>query len=127
MLSELGIGCRPLLSGACRDVSKSAPSQATSIDCREMHVGKKTCTTPVRSKLTPPEVARRWGISPEKVISWIQSGELRAMDASAKPGGRPRYLIDIRDLEAFEMRRSVTTVPKTRRQRKTQPGVIQYF
>jgi len=52
-------------------------------------------TADSRDKLTPPEVARRWGVAPETVISWIRSGELKAIDVSARPGiGRPRYRID---------------------------------
>ena len=59
-------------------------------------------------KLTPPQLASRLGVGTEKVLSWIRSGELRAMNAATKPNGRPRYLIDIEDLRAFENRRAVT-------------------
>ena len=79
-----------------------------------------------RTKLTPPEVARRWGVSAEKVIAWIRSGELHAMNAATRPGGRPRYLIDLRDLEAFELRRSATPVPRSKRRRQ-ESGVTEYF
>ena len=79
-----------------------------------------------KTKRSPPEVARDWGISPEKVIDWIRSGELRAMNAAARPGGRPRYLIDVRDLEAFQLRRSVQPTPRTHR-RRAPPDVIEYF
>ncbi|MFV1968387.1 MAG: helix-turn-helix domain-containing protein, partial [Pirellulaceae bacterium] len=73
-----------------------------------------------RTKLTPPELASRWGISPEKVVAWVRSGELRAIDASTRRGGRPRYLIDISDVEAFERRRAVAPPPpsSTRTHRK---------
>jgi hypothetical protein len=30
-----------------------------------------------RTELTPPEVAARWGVAPEKILAWIRSGELR--------------------------------------------------
>jgi len=82
---------------------------------------------PDRAKLTPPEVARRWGVSPDKVIGWIRSGELRAIDVSAHPGiGRPRYRIDITDLMEFEMRRQVVITPKVKRRRRD-PSVIEFF
>lgn len=58
-------------------------------------------------KLTPPQIAKQWGIAPEKVVAWIQAGELRAIDASTTRGKRPRYLIDIEDLAAFEKSRLV--------------------
>ncbi len=30
-----------------------------------------------RTKLTPPELGRRWGLDPHKIVGWIRSGELR--------------------------------------------------
>jgi hypothetical protein len=62
-----------------------------------------------KTKLTPPEVAEMWGISPDKVLLWIRTGELRAIDASTRGDGRPRYLIDLKDLAAFERDRSTVT------------------
>lgn len=80
-----------------------------------------------RQKSTPPQVAQLWGVSPEKVIEWIKAGELRAINAATRCGGRPRYLIDLHDLEAFELRRSAAPVANTRRRRRSEPGVIEYF
>ncbi len=81
-----------------------------------------------RKKLSPPELARYWGIGADKVLTWIRSGELRAINAATKRGGRPRYLIDAKDIEAFEKIRSVTTTPPApRRQKATSDGVIEYF
>jgi excisionase family DNA binding protein len=59
-------------------------------------------------KLTPPQLARRLGVGTDKVLNWIRTGELRAINGATKPNGRPRYLVDIEDLEAFENRRAVT-------------------
>ena len=66
-----------------------------------------------KTKITPPEVAALWGISCEKVLNFIRSGELRAINA-ASPGRnqRPRYLIDVTDLADFERRRSTGPAPK---------------
>jgi len=81
-----------------------------------------------RQKITPPELAARWGIDPAKVLTWIRSGELRAIDAATRPGGRPRFLIDQRDIEAFERRRSVQAPsPTPTRRRAKQPDIIQFF
>lgn len=80
------------------------------------------------TKLTPPQLARRWGISPDKVLAWIRAGELRAIDACTKLGGRPRYLIDERDIAEFEGRRSSTRQePCLRRQQGLQNGITQFF
>ena len=80
-----------------------------------------------RTKLTPPEIARRWGIKSHKVLAWIRSGDLRAINAAATLDGRPRYLIDLEDLAAFERAREVVA-KKPRRSRKSQDvGITEFF
>ena len=37
-----------------------------------------------RSTVTPPQLARTWKISPDKVRGWIRCGELRAFDSSTE-------------------------------------------
>ncbi len=80
-----------------------------------------------REKLTPPELARRWGIKPEKVLAWIRSGELRAINAATQQSGRPRYLIDPDEVEAFEQRRAVVERPAVTRRRRRRRDVPRYF
>lgn len=85
-------------------------------------------TAPIqRTKFTPPELAAMWGKKPETIITLIRSGALRAIDA-ALPGKRPRYLIDVADIAAFEARRAVVPPPKVvRRKRQSEPTYRQYF
>jgi excisionase family DNA binding protein len=73
-----------------------------------------------RTKLTPPELAALWGLSTDKILAWIRAGELRAFNAVTRLGGRPRWLIDIAEVEAFEARRSNTTtkLPSPKRRRR---------
>ena len=81
-----------------------------------------------KQKLTPPEVAAAWGLSPDKVLRWIATGELHAINVATRATGRPRWLIDEADLAAFEARRSVRPVtcpPKRRRQPCA--GVTEFF
>jgi hypothetical protein len=68
-----------------------------------------------RTKLTPPDLARRWGVSTTKIVNFIKSGELRAINIAAHRKNRPRYLIDVADIAAFEKSRSVVpdTGPRT--------------
>jgi len=81
-----------------------------------------------RTKLSPPALAAKWGVSPEKVIAWIRSGELRAIDAATTRGGRPRYLIDVDDISDFEQRREVQPPPRpAKRRRSTIPEGETYF
>ncbi len=78
-----------------------------------------TNDAPARTKLTPPQMARSWGIDVAKILGWIRSGELKACNAATHPGGRPRWLIDVREIEAFEARRSSQPTPrKPRRTRR---------
>lgn len=81
-----------------------------------------------KTKLTPPELARLWGISPDKVLTWIRRGELRAINVATTRNGRPRYLIDIEDVQMFESRRStITSIDSRPRPKRTLPDVIEYF
>lgn len=66
-----------------------------------------------KCKLTPPEVAHLWGVTVDKIYAFIRSGELRAING-ATPGRnqRPRFLIDLDDLDDFERRREVQPAPR---------------
>jgi len=59
-----------------------------------------------RQKWTPPEIAKRFGVSRAKVLAWITSGELRAIDCSTRQGARKRWRIDAADLAEFEAARA---------------------
>jgi transposase len=63
-------------------------------------------TATLSRKLTPPELAKRYGVEPSKVIAWIKAGELRAVNIATKATGRPRYIIDEQDVAAFEEQRA---------------------
>lgn len=79
-------------------------------------------------KLTPPLLAAQWGVSPDKILSWIRSGELRAINAATSSVGRPRYLIDPQDVAAFENRRMVRANEQIQRRRKRQRlDIKEYF
>ncbi len=71
-----------------------------------------------RRKLTPPQIAAQYGISPDKVVTWITSGELKAFNAATRPTMRPRWLVDVEDLADFERRRAAVAPPKPQSRRK---------
>jgi excisionase family DNA binding protein len=78
--------------------------------------------------LTPPEVARQWRIKHDKVLTWIRSGELRAINVATKPGGRPSYRIDPVDLKAFADRRAAVALPRPpRRKGRRKTARKEYF
>ncbi len=90
-----------------------------------------------RTKFTVPVLAKMWGVSSSKITTFIRTGELRAINSATKLGGRPRYLIDQDDIEAFERSREVvpsaepstrtSAEPSTRRLRKSASDVTEYF
>jgi len=97
----VGIGLARVILTACLAASKHPEPKAT---------------------LTPPQLAKEWGISPDKVLGWIRSGELKARNVSQ--GTRPRYLIDREALESFRPPREK---PAKQRRRKTRGDVIEFY
>jgi hypothetical protein len=77
--------------------------------------------------LSPPAVGRRLGVSADKVVGWIRTGELRAADLAQRRGGRPRYRVSLADVEVFLQRRSAAPTPRPRRRGRQMAGVIEFF
>ena len=81
-----------------------------------------------RTKRTPPQYAQQLGVSNGKVLDFIRSGELRAINIATSRDGRPRYVIDVADIEAFERGREIVpSAEPTRRLRKSASDVTEYF
>ena len=82
-----------------------------------------------REFYTPPELGREWGTGSDKVLGWIHSGELPAVNFAASVGGRPRWRISRADAEQFLRSRSSTPAPpaKTRRRRQPSGQVKEFF
>lgn len=77
---------------------------------------------------SPPQLAKRLGIDPGKVLAWIYSGQLRAVNVATNLGGRPRWRIAMGDFEAFLLQRqSPAVAPKPRNRRRKKDGVTEFF
>ena len=76
--------------------------------------------------LTTTEVARRLGVSADKIRYWITTRELRAINVALRRGGRPRWRIAVEDLAAFLAARTVTPEPVVKRRRKNST-VIEFY
>ncbi len=75
---------------------------------------------------TPPQVAEQLAVDPVKVIGWIKSGMLTAVNVGEGPL-RPRYRIAPESLADFLRRRETSApAPRPARRRKP-PAVKQYF
>ena len=87
--------------------------------------------TPIeKRKLTVPQVAKLWGVSTHKVIHFIRTGEVRAINLAASRTNRPRYSIDRTDIERFEASRTVLSdggESTTRRLRRRVAGNVKEF
>lgn len=77
--------------------------------------------------LTPPKLAKRWGVSAETVIGFILAGELEGFNVASRNSTRPRYRITREAIADFERRRSAVVAPTPRRRRKAQTGVRTFY
>jgi hypothetical protein len=68
--------------------------------------------------LTVADVARRYRVGEDKVRSWINRGELRAINTATVLCGKPRWVIQPEDLAAFERGRAGGPPPTPRRRRR---------
>ena len=84
----------------------------------------------IKTKMSPPELAARWGKKPSTIIGLIRCGALPAIDARLPGAKRPRYLIDQNDIDFFQQRRAVVPAakpPRIRRPKRNDPDYITYF
>lgn len=77
--------------------------------------------------MTPPEVAASRGVSVKKVLLWIETGELVAVNLATSRQGRPRWKISKDALQRFESaRQSLPAVPIAPRRKKSATRVIEF-
>lgn len=77
--------------------------------------------------LSPAEVAKVLKVSHDKVLGWINSGQLKASNLN-NPGARPRYAIAKDDLSEFLKRRQPAPKPaKPRKRARPDDDVIEFF
>ncbi|MDZ7620836.1 MAG: helix-turn-helix domain-containing protein [Patescibacteria group bacterium] len=69
--------------------------------------------------LSPAEVAKQLGVGGDKVRTWIESGEMPALNVAATKGKRPRWRVTEEGLAAFvASRQNRLPEPKPMRRRK---------
>ena len=78
--------------------------------------------------LSPQDIATSRGINVIKVLTWIKSGELKAVNVATCAGKLPRWRISPADLERFDAARAaVPQAPVTRRPRRKAGHVVEFF
>jgi excisionase family DNA binding protein len=72
--------------------------------------------------LSVSEVCQRYGVGENTVLGWIARGELRALNVGrSRAAKKPRWRITEDALAAFELARTSTPPPATRRKKRTAP------
>jgi excisionase family DNA binding protein len=74
--------------------------------------------TAVQPGLTPSEVAKVLRVSPNKVRTWIDRGELEAVNTADARCGKRRFVVLPEQLAAFTRGRQAATPPKPRRRKR---------
>lgn len=86
---------------------------------------------PKKKFFAPAELAEEWSVTDDKVIDFIKSGELEAVNLALSKGGKPRYRISEAAVEKFLADRAIRTkpkdTPKPRRQTAGAAGVRTYY
>jgi len=81
-----------------------------------------------KAYFTPPAVAEQLGVKSAKILIFIASGELSAINVATKIDGRPRWRVPKSALDAFLAARSnrpAPAAPPRRRRRQVSP--IEFF
>ena len=97
-------------------------------NCTTKAARRKKSKNEPSGMLTPPQVAKQLGVSPDKIRAWIDKGELNATNVATGKAGRPRYRISETDLADFQKKRQPSKPPPPApRRRKKDPNVIEFF
>jgi excisionase family DNA binding protein len=95
------------------ELTTATPRQALAIVGKLLNWARET--VPETATLTVTEAARLLRVNRDKVLGWVNSGRLRAVNTAANQGGRPRYRIARADLDAFTNQRTQQPRPKPKR------------
>jgi excisionase family DNA binding protein len=80
------------------------------------------------STLSVRDLCERYGVSEHTVLTWINRGELRAVNVGRRPGAKkPRWRITEAALEAFELARTPTPPPPRARRKRRPADVIEFY
>jgi Helix-turn-helix domain len=72
------------------------------------------------------EFAQQLGVDVMKILGWIRTGELAAINVSTDPSSRPRWRLSPEAIDEFLARRRAQQPVKTQRKRKM-AGVIEFY
>ena len=70
-----------------------------------------------RTTYSPPELAKLLGVKSTKVLTWIATGEITAINVATRRDGQPRWRIEAAEAERFKASRSSSPPPKPAKRR----------
>ena len=76
--------------------------------------------------LTPPQIGKRLSVDSHRVLRWIRTGQLTAVNIG-DGARRPRFRISESDLAIFLASRSAGPQPKAIRRRRKDPLIHNFF
>jgi excisionase family DNA binding protein len=77
---------------------------------------------------TVQEICERYRVTQQTVLSWINSGQLRAINVGRRMSTKkPRWRVTQQALDSFEMLRASTPPPLAMRRRRRLPSVIEFI
>ena len=71
--------------------------------------------------LSPPQIAKMLGVKPDKVLYWIHTGKLQAVNVATQEGSRPQYMVTPAAFDLFKNRRTTQPPVKVKRARRVEP------
>jgi hypothetical protein len=104
----------PLRTRCARAGGKTAGDYT--MPCNTSHT--HTPPTPTCGCLTVAQFARHYHVGGDKVRLWIKQGELKALNISTSPLGKPRYVITPEAVADFERRRDAGPAPQPPKRRR---------
>lgn len=75
--------------------------------------------------LSPPKIAKRFGVKADTVRSWIHSGELRAINVAPSGSTKPSFRVSDEAIAEFQLKRGTQPPAPTRRRRK--PSAVKQY
>lgn len=84
---------------------------------------------------SPAELAAAWGVSHDKILEFIKTGELEAFNVASRRSRRPQFKVTLAAVKAFQERRSgrdpargiPPAAPRRSSSKKSPPSTRQYF
>jgi len=76
---------------------------------------------------TVADLAARFRVSPDKIRSWINKGQLAAINTAATLSGKPRWVITPDALAAFERSRLGGLQPMPPRRRRRRAHEVDFY